>query len=1229
MTFTGSQSISAAKGVRAGFIQPIFPDPQRVASKTPGDQRTPAAPAPRPYQAKLYGGIVTARPRSEQAGGRQLWDVEWKGPQGTVSLVVQLRGQFGSSQLANGSHTKSAIGKFIQSANQPRIWAAQALQTVQNMPVQLNVLDPQLGLSLGVPKDWFSQGVNAVGSGLGNLVGSVSRLSRVFRLPEDTPRQKLFAQNRALVAVRDLTQAKIPVDDRGGFMVPNTEEAGRFLAALVAQSGQAGDPSGTGFGNVQKVGLALGDLAKRYGLSGAFIKGYKKAQDQMAISGLIGVAQTLSSLGPMLARQLAANRLPILTKVPRVDVVAGARTEVKPNAPPIGIGQLLPPVVRRPPTVRNRLTPNVEFNGDKSPAKLPPPNKKSQQMMLPDANTIDIQPISREVIKPVRAALRSKEMNNAIPNPLSTPINRQAVLLDPSRPTQLRGNGKTPPPLGSGSRRPTGGGGINTPAGVHTPPPRSTRNRPSGISKPSIPNLQPFNKPQQDSPPGKLTITPAINSPGVRTYQLNPGEISSVPLSQSGQGDVVLPLNEPAKIGSPLNTTVPRTILPLTSAGTSDPVLPKPTWISPPKSESALPYFPPPSRSAKQPVGATASDAPPDATALSRASGTPSPGLQTYFGLRNVDFYNHPETGALRPLVPGHETQLTIPEGLNIHRDAQGTLVINHPLTGQSWRLHEAARQFPGKVFIAFSPTRELAADIEQARLRSEAAARASRAGAPLPKSVLTVLGQAEAKIFMLGSVRLRVNGSDAAKVAAELGKLHASPGEWAALFSGNPSPRLNAVLQHLAAKGFELKFTNAALDFPVGQNVLRRVDVIEVPLADMLRSRFFVSSQKTSTGNQPSQPGAVATFTWPRPSDLALFRFNGREIPGTQMVEYLGDPLTLAVKRTTGVDLSPSVVLPAKGAIEVQYEAKLQPGDLLPKSMVDKWSHQLTDTGTYSLEIKDGKIYPQVNFRNSYARIIPSRSGLATTNWMDWLVPRQTQADRPKKIVVTGLGKLMGQSAGAVFSIDPKLIGSRGQTGIGGAAAQQLWKLAELTRATPPRGSEPEATLPLNQLMAEMRGANPLKPGHVPIVNVNVREEKGQWRVDFSGLESSALPRYALQDLALLRVQVSPATQLDSMPNQTRGKVLYLKVPTAVLNLMTNRALTAEQGRTALAWLGENLPGRLDRASGQRVLSKAAEALTSRLEPMLRVGVAVDALSADQRGEMLQLLFGIAHRRP
>jgi hypothetical protein len=1224
MTFTGSQSISAANRSLPGAILPIFPDPQRVASKTPGDQRTPEAPAPSPYQAKFYGGIVTARPRSEQAGGRQLWDVQWTGPHGTFSLVVQLTGQFGSSQLVNGSDTKSAIGKFIQRANQPRIWAAQALRTVQNMPVQLNVLDPQLGLSLGVPKDWFSQGVNAVGSGLGNLVGSV------FRLPQATPRQKLFAQNRALVAVRDLTKAKIPVDDRGGFLLPNTEEAGRFLAALVAQSGQAGDPGGTGFGNVQKVGLALGDLAKRYGLSGAFIKGYRQAQDQMAIGGVIGVAQTLSSLGPMLARQLATNRPPILTKLPRVDVVAGARTEVKPNAPPIGIEQLLPPVVHPPPAVRNRLTPNVEFNGDKPPAKLPPPNKKPQQMKLPVANTIDIQPISREVIKPVRAALRSQEMNNAIPNRLSTPINRRAVLLDPSRPTPVPGNGKTAPPLGSGSRRPTGGGGINTPAGVHTPPPRSTRNRPSGISKPSIPStpkLQPFNKPQQDSPPGKAPITLAIKTSGVRTYQLNPGEIGSVPLSHSGQGDVVRPLNEPAKVVSPSNTAVPKTILPLTSAGTTKPVLPEPTWLSPPKSESALPFFPLPSRSAKRP--ATASDVPPDATALSRASDTPSNGLQTYFGLRNVDTYNHPETGALRPLVPGHDTQLTIPEGLNIHRDPEGTLVINHPLTGQSWRLHEAARQFPGRVFIASSPTRELAADIEQARLHSEAAARANRAGAPIPKSVLTVLGQAEAKIFMLGSVRLRVNGSDAAKVAAELVKLSAFPDEWAAFFSGDPSPRLSAILQHLAAKGFELKFTAAALDLPVGQKVLSRVDVIEVPLTDMLQSRFFVSSQKDRTVNPPRLLGAEATFTWPRPSDLALYRFNGREIPGTQMVEYLGDPLTLVVKRTTGVDLSPSDVLPAKGAIEVQYEVKLQPGDLLPKSMVDKWSHQLTDTGTYSLEIKDEKIIPKANFRNDYARITPSRSGLTTTNWMDWLVPRQTQADRPKKIVFTGLGKLMGQSAGAVFSIDPKLIGSRGQTGVGGAAAQQLWKLAELMRVTPLRGSEPQATLPLNQLMAKMPGANPLKPGHVPIVNVNVREEKGQWRVDFSGLESSALPRYTFQDLALLRVQVSPAKQPDSMPNQTRGKVLYLKVPTAVLNLMTNRALTAEQGRTALAWLGENLPGRQDRVSGKRVLSKASEALTSRLEPLLRGGVAADALSADQRGDMLQLLFGIAHRRP
>ena len=1282
----------------------------RASTTMGGKPVLPKVPEPqalKTYQAQIYGGTVTARPLPLSADGRQRWSVQWEGRQGITNVEVQLKGQFGSRQLANGSYTKNAIGNFVNGVNQhwaqvsrqeaqnaqntqsartqpsaseQRTWAAQAAQTVQNLPspavapVQLNALDPALGLAKGPPKDWVSQGLTGFANGLGNLVGDLAGL------PEDSDKQKRFAHHRASVALHDLTKANIPVNDQGRFNLPNTEEAGRFFAALVAQSGQAGDPSGTGFAQVQRVGLALDNgLAQRYGLSPQFVQGFKKAQDQMALSGLYQAAQTLSSLAPMMASRSVANRPTNPVTTPQVDVVHGARTHVKPNAAPIAINPLQPPVVKPTTPPSKRLTPNVEFSGNRPPPQLPQ-TRTQTRTALPDANTIDITPISSQVVKPVRS-LPSQEMRNAIPNPLTTPINRPAVPPAEAGQGRLRGNGQVAPQLGSGSPRLPGGGNAgNSLAGTNTAQASLPQAPATDASRPLDSSVRPLLRPATTAPQLGGNVLPGIAPSAVRA--LPPGISFPVPTppqrsaqnpwglslgqegdhrvepqplaAQEGGGGNKLPPALPPRTGGspdrkdsddgktsaptsggmvpavpPDRTAPPKTLLPLPPEPRFNPSLPEPEWLRPVKADGDLPPFMVPRPSAKRPATEAAGNGTLDATAMSRASGTPSPGLQTYFGLRNIEAYNHPETGALHPLLPGHETQLTIPEHLNIHRDPEGTLVINHPLTGRSWNLHEAAKQFPGKVFIASSPTRELVAEIEKARVRSEAAALAARAGGPPPKSVLTVLGQAEAKIPTLGSVRLRINGTEGAKVAAELAKLSFSPSEWTALFNGDSSPRLKAALQHLATKGFELKVTASSLDVPGGQKMLRRDDVIEVPLPELLRSRFFVSSQAPRTNDQPSLPDAQGTFTLPRPSDLALYRFNGREVAGTQMVEYLGEPLTLVVKRTTGVDLSPSTVVAAKGAIEAQHEVKIRPGDLLPKSMVDKLSHQLTDTGTYSLEIKDGKIFPQVNFRNDYARIIPSRTGLATTNWMDWLVPRQAQADQPKKIVVTGLGKLMGQSAGAVFGIDPKLIGSRGQTGIGGATAQQLWKLAELTRAVPPRGSEPESTLPLNQLMAEMPGSNPLQPGHVPLVNVNLRFEADAVHVDFSGLETSALSRYTWQDEALLRVQSAAPTQAGATPGGGQARPVYVKVPAAILHLMTNRGLTADQGQVALQWLRANLPGRMDPTSEERLLSPSSQALLKDIGPQLSAGSPPGAVSAASRTTLLNLLFGGPSTRP
>jgi hypothetical protein len=102
------------------------------------------------YRGKVYGGIVTAEPLPLSADGRQRWRVQWEGKQGITSLEVQLKGQFSSRHLANGSFTKNTIGKFVKETNQH--WAqverqrqqAQKLQTQpttqpQTQPVQSKV----------------------------------------------------------------------------------------------------------------------------------------------------------------------------------------------------------------------------------------------------------------------------------------------------------------------------------------------------------------------------------------------------------------------------------------------------------------------------------------------------------------------------------------------------------------------------------------------------------------------------------------------------------------------------------------------------------------------------------------------------------------------------------------------------------------------------------------------------------------------------------------------------------------------------------------------------------------------------------------------------------------------------------------------------------------------------------------------------------------------------------
>ena len=305
-------------------------------------------------------------------------------------------------------------------------------------PPRLNLLDRDLGLSFGP-----AQGAEALVTGLSKNVGSL--FGGVLGLPPDTPQQALINRNRGTAAWTALTQAGVSVSPDGRFALPNTRQGGRFLASLVAEVGQAGDLTGSGLANVTRVGSRLtgpGGLAQRYGLSKEFVQGYQQAQQALAGSTAVGVAQSLTSLTTTQKGGTQTNRPKRV-----LDQVAGARTQLNPNDRPIVVNPASSPVIKAtsvPKTVPERLTLNVEFNGDKPPPKLPPGSGKSRTN-LPDPNTIAIKPTSSEVVKPV-LSLRSQEMNNAIPNALSTPINRLAV--SPQLPGQkkLRGNGNPPPP---------------------------------------------------------------------------------------------------------------------------------------------------------------------------------------------------------------------------------------------------------------------------------------------------------------------------------------------------------------------------------------------------------------------------------------------------------------------------------------------------------------------------------------------------------------------------------------------------------------------------------------------------------------------------------------------------------------------------------------------------------------------------------------------------------------
>jgi hypothetical protein len=681
------------------------------------------------------------------------------------------------------------------------------------------------------------------------------------------------------------------------------------------------------------------------------------------------------------------------------------------------------------------------------------------------------------------------------------------------------------------------------------------------------------------------------------------------------------PSTKPAELSSaivPQGTHVPTTNQPYQTIPTPRPkvTLPNPyeAIINPKLPEGTLPFVKvSPGRVNNNPVANSK-----DAHAAARAE-HPQARLQTYFGLKNIDSFHDPDTGRLRHIPPGVDVNLTLPSHLNIHRNNDGNLVINDPITGKAQTLFEAAKSYPGKVYIAVQPD---AATLQTMR---QAAAQAAKfptdlAQRSLPKSVLQTMAEVQVKLPFAGGLRVRLNWTEANKVKDEL--LSITPDEWSALLNGNPSPRAALALKHLMDKGAEAKISTAAQDLPALQKFIASNDVVEIPIATLLKSNFFVSTQKAPSEQRPSLPEAEQSFRLPNPSDLVGYRFNGRLIPGTNTLVYEGSPITFTIKHLSRVDSSAATkALGFKGAIEVQHKVTLKPGDTIPRSIVNKWMHQLTDPGTYSLEIKNGTVFPQLNFRNEYLRGIPSRSGLADVNWLDWLVSRNDQANHPEKIQSTGLLAAdlgIKGDLGLTFAVDPKLIGSKNNSALSENTAKAIWRMAQAVKAIPTQGDFTEAVEPLNKWLVEISNdGNAINPKrqYAPVLQVEFQVSPSGWRVGYKGLANSEMAKYPLGDQSMLQIHL-PA-QAD-----TAARVVNQLIPRSAADLLMGNPANPASLPSALEWFEGALPSHYDHSLQRRVFSLPVQTVLNEIKSLINHNTSGAVLSPTTQQQLSQLLF-------
>jgi glutamate racemase len=474
--------ITPKQAVRAynNSVVPAINNASTALVGRPVAAKLPAPAGPQTYQGKVYGGTVIAEPLPLSADGRQRWSVQWQGKQGTFSLEVQLKGQFSSRQLANGSYAKNAIGEFVKQANrqqaqtqaQQQVWAGQALQQVQQIPQhkpqpepKRNFWDSALNMANGAWKQFAGDGIQAEVEQLKKIAQDWPRLIK----PIDDIKNWLASDPKGQWNNAIATWQRV-------FSNPPEKWAEAYKAELMKQpqtqmlkefsNKVRNDPkfqeelAGRGLGLIAQVIVTRKVSNALKGNPGSAIQPIKQTPTAVAGAGQFGlklqeIKGALASLGD---KGTPANAVKKLQEYMRE--VTEALKNTKKGTPQF----------KELANIRNQLDQRLSGN-----------------------------------LKPVVTTANTS--TNGVTAPTSKPIPKPTVATTPQ---------------------------VQNPV---VPPVNVNTVKPKPVTQPtSKPNIAPV---QVAPVPGNVPIEPAISTSGVRIYKLQDGNVGSVSLSQSGQGDVV------------------------------------------------------------------------------------------------------------------------------------------------------------------------------------------------------------------------------------------------------------------------------------------------------------------------------------------------------------------------------------------------------------------------------------------------------------------------------------------------------------------------------------------------------------------------------------------------------------------------------------------------------------------------------------------------------------------